>query len=401
MAINVNTVYNTVLSILNKEQRGYITPDEFNKLATQVQLEIFENYFEDMNQQLRVPQTTNEYANRQKNVDDCISIFKTIANPTLVDVGNVLSLNVTNGGTGYSEAIGVATTGGSGTNLTVDTTIAIPTFTLTTAGTGYSVATNVATTGGGGTGLTVNITSVNPSTGAIQGLSINSPGLGYAAAALITINTGSGTAQITLTTLSNGVISSLAVNNGGSGYVVGNNITVNAGNVDATAQVASINEVAYFLPPSNLHRIGTVIYKDEKEIERVERNDLLQINMSNLTKPTTTYPLYLYEQATQGLNGNNTGQSHIYVYPTSIQTASDISISYIRKPADVNWGFTIGSLGQYIYNSSTSTQFELLNTEQNEVILRILTYAGVVIKDPQIVQAAAQAVQAEEVNSKS
>ena len=401
MAINVNTVYNTVLSILNKEQRGYITPDEFNKLATQVQLEIFENYFEDMNQQLRVPQTTNEYANRQKNVDDCISIFKTIANPTLVDVGNVLSLNVTNGGTGYSNAIGVATIGGAGTNLTVDTTIAIPTFTLTTAGTGYSVATNVATTGGGGTGLTVNITSVNPSTGAIQGLSINSPGLGYAAAAVITINTGSGTAQITLTTLSNGVISSLAVNNGGSAYVVGDNITVNAGNVDATAQVASINEVAYFLPPSNLHRIGTVIYKDEKEIERVERNDLLQINMSNLTKPTTTYPLYLYEQATQGLNGNNTGQSHIYIYPTSIQTASDISISYIRKPADVNWSFIIGSLGQYIYDSSTSTQFELLNTEQNEVILRILTYAGVVIKDPQIVQAAAQAVQAEEVNSKS
>ena len=55
MAINVNTVYTTVLSILNKEQRGYITPDEFNKLATQVQLDIFENYFEDLNQQLRVP----------------------------------------------------------------------------------------------------------------------------------------------------------------------------------------------------------------------------------------------------------------------------------------------------------------------------------------------------------
>jgi hypothetical protein len=63
MAINVNTVYTTVLSILNKEQRGYITPDEFNKLATQVQLDIFENYFEDLNQQLRVPQTDNTYAN--------------------------------------------------------------------------------------------------------------------------------------------------------------------------------------------------------------------------------------------------------------------------------------------------------------------------------------------------
>jgi len=400
MAINVNTVYNTVLSILNKEQRGYITPDEFNKLATQVQLEIFENYFEDMNQQLRVPQTTNEYANRQKNIDDCISIFKTIAKPTLVDIGNVLSLNVTNGGTGYSNSISVATAGGAGTNLTVDTSITIPTFTLTTAGTGYSVATNVATTGGGGSGLTVDITSVS-ATGAIEGIRINSPGLGYAVSAVITITGGSGTAKITLTTLSNGVISSLTVNSGGSGYAVGNTVTISGGGGNATAQVASINEVAYFLPPSNLHRIGTVIYKDEKEIERVERNDLLQINMSNLTKPTTTYPLYLYEQATQGLNGNNTGQSHIYIYPTSIQTASDISISYIRKPENVNWGFTIGSLGQYIYNSSTSTQFELLNTEQNEVILRILAYAGVVIKDPQIIQAASSAIQAEEVNSKS
>jgi len=401
MAINVNTVYNTVLSILNKEQRGYITPDEFNKLATQVQLEIFENYFEDMNQQLRVPQTTNEYANRQKNVDDCISIFKTIASPTLVGVGNVLGLNLTNGGTGYSNATGVATTGGSGSNLTVDVSIAIPTFTLTAAGTGYSTATNVATTGGGGTGLTVNITSVNSSTGAIQGLSINSPGLNYAASDLLTISGGTTSATITLTTLSNGVISNLAINNGGSGYAVGNSITVNAGDTNATAQVSLINEVAYFLPPSNLHRIGTVIYKDEKEIERIERNDLLQINMSNLTKPTTTYPVYLYEQAGQGINGNNTGQSHIYVYPKTILSASDISISYIRKPADVQWGFTVGSLGQYVYNSSTSTQFELLNTEQNEVILRILAYAGVVIKDPEIVQAAANAVQAEEINSKS
>ena len=60
MAINVNTVYQTVLSILNKEQRGYLTPDEFNKTATQVQLEIFENYFEDLNQQLRIPQVNTE-----------------------------------------------------------------------------------------------------------------------------------------------------------------------------------------------------------------------------------------------------------------------------------------------------------------------------------------------------
>ena len=80
MAINVNTVYQTVLYILNKEQRGYIPPAEFDSLGTQVQLEIFEKYFEDLNQQLRVPQTDDTYASRVENIDEKISIFKTFGN---------------------------------------------------------------------------------------------------------------------------------------------------------------------------------------------------------------------------------------------------------------------------------------------------------------------------------
>ena len=80
MAINVNQVYQTVLLILNKEQRGYITPDEFNKTATQVQLDIFEQYFDDLNQQLRVPQADIDYADRQMNIDEKIATFKAIGN---------------------------------------------------------------------------------------------------------------------------------------------------------------------------------------------------------------------------------------------------------------------------------------------------------------------------------
>jgi len=68
MAINVDTVYKTVLLILNKEQRGYMTPDEFNKTATQVQLDIFEQYFDDLNQHLRVPQADFDYRNRQSDM---------------------------------------------------------------------------------------------------------------------------------------------------------------------------------------------------------------------------------------------------------------------------------------------------------------------------------------------
>ena len=401
MAINVNTVYTTVLSILNKEQRGYITPDEFNKLATQVQLDIFENYFEDLNQQLRVPQTESEYANRRKNIDDCISIFKTIGDTTVVPIGVVNSLSLTSGGTGYTAANNVSTSGGTGTGLTVDTNITNPTFTLSAAGTGYSIASNVGVTGGSGVGLTVNINSVNSSTGAIVSISINTPGTGYLNTEVLTVNAGNVDGTITLTSDSNGVISSISVNNGGSAYSLNDTITVLTGDANATATVSSINSQLYFLPPSNLHRIGTVIYKDELELQRVERDEFLHINMSRLTKPTTDYPIYIYERATQGTSGNNTGIPHIYVYPTSITTASDIKVSYIRKPANVVWGFTVGGLNQYIYSSSASTQFELHPSEQNEVIMRILAYAGVVIRDPQIVQAAAQAVQTEEINSKS
>ena len=52
MAVNVDNVYKTVLSILNKEQRGYMTPDEFNKVAKQVQLERYEATFREYNKSL-------------------------------------------------------------------------------------------------------------------------------------------------------------------------------------------------------------------------------------------------------------------------------------------------------------------------------------------------------------
>jgi hypothetical protein len=74
--INVDDVYKTVLLILNKEQRGYITPAEFNKIGAQVQNEIFENYFNDINQYLRQPQTDFDYSDRAEYIDEKIAQFK-------------------------------------------------------------------------------------------------------------------------------------------------------------------------------------------------------------------------------------------------------------------------------------------------------------------------------------
>ena len=43
--ISIDTVYQRVLAVANKEQRGYITPQEYNLLANQAQMQIFESYF--------------------------------------------------------------------------------------------------------------------------------------------------------------------------------------------------------------------------------------------------------------------------------------------------------------------------------------------------------------------
>ena len=61
MAISVDTIYQRVLVLANKEQRGYITPQEFNLLANQAQMSIFESYFYAKNRRNRTePARTNE-----------------------------------------------------------------------------------------------------------------------------------------------------------------------------------------------------------------------------------------------------------------------------------------------------------------------------------------------------
>ena len=241
MAINVNTVYQTVLMILNKEQRGYMTPTEFNRVATQIQLEIFHTYFDDLNQQLRIPQADTDYADRQENLDEKLAIFKTFGDAIYTTVG----------GLSY--------------------------FVLPTTDTyGDSVS---------------------------------------------------------------------------------------------------------------FYRLGNVLYNDEKIVQRLDRHEFYYANQSRLTKPSTINPAYLYEN------------QKLFVKPTSI--IDKIKVDYIRKPNNVEWTFTTGNLGQYQNNSLTSVDFELHESEQTEVVLKVLLYAGIVIRDPQIVQAAAAQVQADEVNKKS
>ena len=81
MSISVDTVYQRVLSILNKEQRGYVTPQEFNLFANQAQLDLFEQYFYDINQFGRIPGNNTEYSDMLNILNEKINIFETSAVP--------------------------------------------------------------------------------------------------------------------------------------------------------------------------------------------------------------------------------------------------------------------------------------------------------------------------------
>jgi hypothetical protein len=74
--ISIDTVYQKVLSLANKEQRGYITPQEFNLLAEQAQMDIFEQYFYDLNQFNRAGGNGLEYGDIMQILEEKIATFE-------------------------------------------------------------------------------------------------------------------------------------------------------------------------------------------------------------------------------------------------------------------------------------------------------------------------------------
>jgi hypothetical protein len=76
MAISVDTVYQKVLALANKEQRGYITPQEFNLFADHAQKDIFRQYFHDLDQARRRAGNDTHYADIVTSIEEKISLFE-------------------------------------------------------------------------------------------------------------------------------------------------------------------------------------------------------------------------------------------------------------------------------------------------------------------------------------
>ena len=76
MAVDINRVYQKVLALANKEQRGYITPQEFNLFADQAQLDIFDSYFHDIKTAYFKPKNQTGFSDELEILSEKLQSFR-------------------------------------------------------------------------------------------------------------------------------------------------------------------------------------------------------------------------------------------------------------------------------------------------------------------------------------
>ena len=147
-------------------------------------------------------------------------------------------------------------------------------------------------------------------------------------------------------------------------------VTMGAGGVGTLPTYYRMGELSY----NNTTLGADSNHSGYIEIEKVDQNDLNHILNSPLTQPSLEYPIYIH-----------TSETAIQVYPTTITSA--VTCNLIARPATVRWGWTIVN-EKPLYNASTTytTNFELHESDETELVIKILELAGITIKDPGLYQ---------------
>jgi len=299
----INSVRNTVLSILNKNNYGYISPSDFNLFAKQAQLDIFEDYFYQYNYQLNkenARQSGTGYADITKGYGEVINIFSET---------NFLSHNNNNKFFTPSQ---------------------------TTTSDDYYLLNKVLVYTrllASGTNDTVVVNELRNTTGDF-------------------------------------IASGVQV-----GDVVGN-ITTNT-----TAIVTNVNSSSILTLDANIF-LATgnqyVIYDDSvaNEAQKVTHSKITMLNNSLLTAPSTMFPAYTQEEPTLSL------------FPVSVNTIGAVQCQYIRYPKDPKWTYInlIGGEPSFDQSQPDFQDFELSISDEPTLVLKILQYAGMSIRELQAVQ---------------
>lgn len=333
---NIDTVYQRVLALANKEQRGYITPQEFNLLAGKAQNDIFEMYFHDYKTALLSP------GNRSKSSDDIDMIREKIAMHRVVG-GSVSTGGALNGAANvhwlenvYNEPQShrvVNITFSDGSDI-VDESSKIQLMA------NFSTESYL--------NFTFNLSTDDISLGLQEH---------------VVIGVVVGDTDVVIATKFKDAVNNYSPYH--SATSSGNVVTITYDQIYAW----TVDETVSNFPnttisnPTNSGSTNYVTY------EEVSKANWTHIMASSKLKPLASMPVYYRDSA-----------STIVLYPTLDNT---ILYDYIKRPADPKWGYAvIGDKALHNPATTHTTPFELHASEESTLTNKILELAGIVINKP-------------------
>ena len=157
--------------------------------------------------------------------------------------------------------------------------------------------------------------------------------------------------------------------------ILANSVVTNLNVVSVTNETTLVVDVAT-LTTTNL---PYAVYKKvnlKNEAEQVNHSKITMLNKSMLTAPNITFPAYTQEG------------SVLTLHPDTVSTIGRVVCQYIRYPKDPKWTYVSLTGGEPIFDQSQSDyqDFELPPDDVNNLVARILQYAGMSIREIATVQ---------------
>jgi len=146
----------------------------------------------------------------------------------------------------------------------------------------------------------------------------------------------------------------------------------NTPTLGATGKTNDFNyiKLIYALPSDELN-INTNI-----PVEIVSVDNLQQVLRSSLAKPSIEYPVALLSGGTSGSN------KRISVFPDTISKLYIWHYTYSNNP---KWNY-VTIAGKPVYDASSSVGFMLSPNTHGEIVIKILEYLGVSIREAEVTQ---------------
>jgi hypothetical protein len=306
----INTVRNTVLSVLNKNNYGYLSPSDFNLFAKQAQLDIFESYFYQYNRQLSKENARlsgSGVADLAKSIEEYLDLFSMVKGLNFSSDNNYFMPSLTTTGDDYYY---------------VNKVLVYKTFITSGVTTAFTAPGNNILTD--------------------ASASFTSAALGIVPGDIVAVQTAAqGVQYVTVVTVTDN-----------------NNITV-------TGTVLSAAGFGY-----TIIKAGT----QQNEAEKVSPSKITMLLNSIYTSPSLTYPSY------------TSGEALLSIYPTSVGNVGMVTAQYYRYPKTPMWTYQTLSSGEPVFDQSLSDyqDFELPLDDESNLIMKILQYAGVSIREADV-----------------